>query len=76
MLAYRSRTAPPADRRSNDVQSPSVSPAYATGSVAVGAVWAVAQDVVHRERAGPVVPAARASVAVAATAAAPAAAAA
>lgn len=45
--AYRSRTCPPAERRSRVVQSPSVSPADASGSSAVGTVWAVAQEVVQ-----------------------------
>ncbi len=45
--AYRRRTWPPAESRSRVVQRPSVRPAEASGSSAVGAVCAVAQEVVQ-----------------------------
>ncbi len=76
---YLSRTRPPAERRTVAVNTPSVSPADATVSVAVGAVCAVAQDVTQ-DPAGPRSPgppsgcAARAPGAVTATAVTPAAA--
>lgn len=73
---YRSRTCPPADSRTLAMNVPSVSPALATVSVAVGAVCAAAQEVVQRERPASRLGAATAGGpgAVAATAASPAAA--
>nr|WP_233841506.1 hypothetical protein [Streptomyces microflavus] len=62
---YRTLTCPPAESRSRAVQSPPVRPAAATGSAAVGAVCAVAQEVAQavsgRGRSGAVCGAADAS---------------